>query len=216
MYNPCHEKGFQAHYTPSQPIVQCQIDPINGLDNYMDELGNVYKMAPHLVSPQHMHAHRKGESSPRFDPNDIPPVFFPSDPTKFQYLYKAPKIPLEFGSMGIQPSTKEVPTFNLVPQVTQEPLNVNALHNSLAYKKYDSQEYMLVVNFQLTHMISNATIPCLYVNEKENYFQLLSLKCGKPTCQSEIIRTPTICKYMHVTHLAYTYYKDKVGNKYKP
>ena len=74
---------------------------------------------------------------------------------------------------------------------------------------------MLVDKYLLTFKASNDEHLCLYENGKGTLFQLLSLQSGKVVCQSEMPKYPTVGKYIHVTHLTYTF-RDKEGNKYWP
>ena len=50
---------------------------IIGLETYVDDFDNIYKMAPKLVPPQHMQEPRKVWNPPRVDSNKKPLDFGP-------------------------------------------------------------------------------------------------------------------------------------------
>ena len=121
-------------------------------------------------------------------------------------------IPPKTGSTGIPPSPKEVPTANIVSQAEKRALSLPAMPKTLVFEVPPSKNHMLVDKYLLTHKTSSVENLCLYENEIGTLFQLLSLRSGKAVCQSEMPKYPIVGKYLHVTHLTYTF-RDKEGNK---
>ena len=118
-------------------------------------------------------------------------------------------------SIEVPPCPKAVPTAQIFSQAEKKILNLPAIPKTSVIAEPQSKEHMLVDKYLLTLKASNDEHLCLYENGKGTLFQLLSLRSGKAVCQSEMPRYPTVGKYIHVTHLTYTF-RDKEGNKYQP
>lgn len=107
---------------PSELTVECRFDPTIGLEIYLDESGNVYKMAP-LPPSQAKERPRKGGSPPKMSPKGFPLGFGSKKLLASSGSFQA-KNPLELKAKGI-------PDLNLVPQAKQEHLTLHAKPKAL-------------------------------------------------------------------------------------
>lgn len=184
-------KAVEPH---AEPRVECQTDPNTGLETYIDEFGNVYKLLP--LPPWHdTEESRKGGIKPGNGPKQIPPR--PSqaveNPRMPQVDLKA--LPSSSGSSqigipsGLNP--RELSTSNISPQTEKERLTtVDALHKATVKEQSQSQEHMLVDKYQLVPIVTTNPILCLYDNGKGTLFQLFCLRNGKAIYQSEMPKYP--------------------------